>query len=116
MHEVSLVEALLDQTDAAILPHPTAAVRQVTVRIGALAGVDHELFRTAFEGCKGARGYAGASLAVVHEAAGWACERCAELIAASDGPLLCPRCAGPLVLRTGGDLVLLRLDLEVPDV
>src|SRR6185369_13956851 len=60
MHEVSLVQALFDQIDRAIEPHPPAAVRQLTVRIGTLAGVDGELFQTAFEGCKQERGYLAA--------------------------------------------------------
>jgi Zn finger protein HypA/HybF involved in hydrogenase expression len=65
MHEVSLVQALFDQADRAILPHPSADVRQVTVCIGALAGVEGALFRSAFEGCKDERGYGNASLVIV---------------------------------------------------
>ncbi|HEU4577918.1 MAG TPA: hydrogenase maturation nickel metallochaperone HypA [Polyangiaceae bacterium] len=65
MHEVSLVQALFDQADRAIPPHPSADVRQITVRIGALAGVEQALFRSAFEGCKGDRGYANATLVLL---------------------------------------------------
>lgn len=65
MHEVSLVHALFDQVDRALLPHPTAALLQVTVRIGTMAGVECELFRTAFDGTKAERGYPVAGLEVV---------------------------------------------------
>ena len=117
MHEVSLVEALFDQADRAIAPRPAVAVRQVTVRIGELAGVDPELFRTAFEGCRGDRGYAAAALEIIGEPAAWTCETCGRGIVA-DGPLQCTGChdSGRLTLSAGGDLILQRLELEVNDV
>lgn len=115
MHEVSLVQDLFDQTDAAIGPHPAAAVRLVLVRIGELAGVDVGLFRTAFDGCKEERGYGGAALGVEVERADWACERCGARVAA-EGPLRCGGCDGGARLRAGDALILQRLELEVPDV
>src|ERR1051325_10298115 len=115
MHEVSLVQDLFDQTDAAIRPHPAAAVRRVTVRIGELAGGDAALFRTAFEGCKDDRGYAGAALEGEVERAHWACERCGAPVA-TGGPLRCGACDGDARLRAGGALILQRLKLEVTDV
>lgn len=115
MHEVSLVQDLFDHTDAAIRPHAASAVRLVTVRVGALSGVEGELFRTAFEGCKEERGYATARLAIVDEPAAWACEHCGAPVPA-DGPLACVACEGAARLTAGGDLVLLRLELEVPHV
>jgi Zn finger protein HypA/HybF involved in hydrogenase expression len=70
MHEVSLVQALFDQADLAIPPHPSADVRQVTVQIGAFAGVECALFRSAFEGCKADRGSANAALELIEVPAG----------------------------------------------
>lgn len=84
MHEVSLVHALFDQVDRALVPHPDAALVQLTVRIGSMAGVEHELFQTAFEVTKADRGYAIAGLQLV----------CSE----------------------GADLILERMELEVPNV
>jgi len=115
MHEVSLVQALFDQTDRAIEPHPRAAVRQLTVRIGELAGVDAELFQTAFDGCKTERGYAGALLVIIAESASWQCESCGAAVA-DGGPLRCAACDGSARLRAGGELILQRVELEVPDV
>lgn len=65
MHEVSLVHALFDQVDRSLIVHPAAAVLQVTVRIGTMAGVERELFRTAFEWTKEERGYPVAQLHIV---------------------------------------------------
>jgi Zn finger protein HypA/HybF involved in hydrogenase expression len=114
VHEVSLVEALFDQADRAIAPRAAAAVRLVTVRIGELAGVDTELFRAAFEGCRGDRGYGAAALEIVDELAAWRCGTCGRPVAAG-GPLRCAACDGIALLAAGGDLVLQRLELEVPE-
>jgi len=65
MHEVSLVHALFDQVDRALVPHPAAAVLQLTVRVGTMAGVECDLFRTAFEVTKSERGYPVADLQLV---------------------------------------------------
>ena len=115
MHEVSLVEALFDQTDRAIAPRAPAAVRKVTVRIGELAGVDEQLFRTAFDGCKTDRGYERASLEILAEAAVWICGACSGVVTAGRA-LRCAVCDGTARLDGGGELILQRLELEVNDV
>jgi hydrogenase nickel incorporation protein HypA/HybF len=115
MHEVSLVQSLFDQADRAIAPHPTAAVCRVTVRIGKLAGVECELFRTAFEGCKAERGYAVAALEIIEEAAAWTCAECGAAVP-EGGPLRCRSCDGVPTLSAGGELILQRLELETADV
>jgi len=115
VHEVSLVHALFDQVDRAIVPHPSNAVRQMTVRIGELAGVDCELFRTAFDGCRMDRGYAAAALEIVEEDAAWSCASCGAAVA-QGGPLRCAACDGEARLSAGGDLILDRVELEVVDV
>jgi len=115
MHEVSLVHALFDQADRAIAPHSSAAVYKVTVRIGALAGVECELFRTAFEGVKDDRGYWRAALEIVEELAAWTCAECGAAIDGA-GPLRCGICQGTPELSAGGDLILQRLELEASHV
>ena len=49
MHEYSLVQAMFDQIGAVIDTQRAVAVHRVRVRIGARAGVDPVLFRTAYE-------------------------------------------------------------------
>lgn len=115
MHEVSLVHALFDQADRAIGPHPRGAVRHVTVRMGELSGVEPELFRIAFEGCKSERGYAAAALEVVEERAAWRCAECDGAVS-PEGPLRCAACDGEARLCAGGELILQRVELEVEDV
>ncbi|MBK6520685.1 MAG: hydrogenase maturation nickel metallochaperone HypA [Polyangiaceae bacterium] len=115
MHEVSLVHALFDQADRAIGAHPASAVKRLTVRIGELAGVDCELFRTAFEGCREERGYGAATLETTLERAAWSCRACGAAVA-PEGPLRCAACDGEARLAAGGELMLDRLELEVADV
>lgn len=115
MHEVSLIHALFDQVDRAIAPHPCSAVRQVSVRIGALAGVDVALFRTAFAGCRDERGYGAAALHLSVEPAVFQCEACGTPVASGDD-LRCSTCDGDVRLTAGGEIILSRLELEVRDV
>jgi Zn finger protein HypA/HybF involved in hydrogenase expression len=49
MHEYSLVQAMFDQIAASMRTHGALAVRRVRVRIGAQAGVEAALFRTAYD-------------------------------------------------------------------
>ena len=49
MHEYSLVQAMFEQIGEAVRANRALAVRRVQVRIGRFAGVEPELFRTAYE-------------------------------------------------------------------
>jgi len=49
MHEYSLIQAMFDQIGVVIDTQRAVAVHRVRVRIGARAGVDPGLFRTAYE-------------------------------------------------------------------
>ena len=49
MHEYSLVQAMFDQIGDVVRANRALAVRRVHVRIGRLAGVEPELFRTAYD-------------------------------------------------------------------
>ena len=113
MHEYSLVSALLDQVQRQLMAHPGGEVRRVHVSVGELAGVDPDLFASAFDTFKEASCCAGASLLVRRVPARWVCPRCGH-----DRPegsvLRCPECECPARLEAGSELVLERLELEVP--
>lgn len=115
MHEVSLVHALFDHVDRAIGSHPCSAVRQVSVRIGALAGVELELLRTAFAGCREERGYGAAALELIEEPAVFQCESCGKVVERGE-VLRCGSCDGAVRLTAGGGIVLSRLELETAHV
>ncbi len=49
MHEYSLVQAMFDQIGSVMRARGATSVRRVRVRMGQFAGVEPELFRTAYE-------------------------------------------------------------------
>ena len=49
MHEYSLVQAMFDQIGDVMTAQHALSVRRVRVRIGAQAGVEPELFQTAYD-------------------------------------------------------------------
>jgi hydrogenase nickel incorporation protein HypA/HybF len=115
VHEASLVDALFDEVDDALAARGGGALCLLRVRIGALAGVEEVLFRSAFEVLRAARGHPAAVLELEREATLWRCVDCGEALA-EGATLVCPRCGGAAALVAGGDIVLLRMELEVRDV
>ncbi len=115
MHEYSIVSALVDQVEHQLAAHPGAIARHLRVRIGELAGVEIELLRTAFETFRERSVCAGAELTIVAVPAVWQCPRCARPIAAG-AVLRCPDCDRPAHLATGDEIILERIEMEVPDV
>jgi Zn finger protein HypA/HybF involved in hydrogenase expression len=109
------MDALFDQVDLTMAAHPAGRLRLLRVRIGELAGVERELFRTAFDVLRGPRGHERATLELVNEEAVWSCESCAARVPRGSA-LRCERCGSGVALAAGGDIVLERIELEVPDV
>ncbi|HEY0590279.1 MAG TPA: hydrogenase maturation nickel metallochaperone HypA [Thermoanaerobaculia bacterium] len=115
MHEYGIVRALLDRVEAEAQAHRATAVRSVQLRIGELSGVEPELLGFAFEAFAGGTMCANARLQVSSVPARWECPACATEVA-RDGALRCPACGGAARLAAGGEIILERLELEVPDV
>ena len=114
MHEYSLVEALVRRVEEEARRRGALAVHALSVRVGELAGVDPELFRTAYETFRAGTLCADASLAVTRVAATWSCPTCRRSIPRG-APLRCAGCDAPARLDEGGDaLTLERIEMEVP--
>jgi hydrogenase nickel incorporation protein HypA/HybF len=113
MHEYSLVSSLLDRVVREAARHPGAIVRKLHVSIGEVAGVEVSLFRTAFETCRVRTPCENAELAILPIPARWHCPRCGAAIAP---PVRCTSCHSAARLATGDEIVLDRIELEVPDV
>lgn len=115
MHEYALVQTLLRKVAGEAEARGALAVRRVTVRLGAVSGVDRDLFATAFRNCRAsAVGCAAAELVIATEAVEWRCPACTTAVV-SAASLACPRCGFPAELAAGDALVLERIELEVPD-
>lgn len=114
MHEYSLVEALVRRVEDEARRRNALAVRGVSVKMGELAGVDPELFLTAYETFRAGTLCEEAPLAISRVPATWSCPACGGRIP-RDAVLRCAPCGEPARLDEGGDaLVLDRIEMEVP--
>jgi hydrogenase nickel insertion protein HypA len=111
MHEYSIVSSLLARVQRETDRHPNAIVRTLHLRIGERAGVEVELLRTAFESCRVHTPCEAAELEISEIAMLWRCPKCGGCVA-----LRCPHCQVPARLIAGDEIMLDRIELEVPDV
>jgi hydrogenase nickel incorporation protein HypA/HybF len=114
MHEYSLVSAMADRVLKEARERQAIAVQRLAVRIGALSGVEPELFASAFtlvrEGL-----LATTELDLRRSEAVWACPKCGAAI--PNGEVLrCGTCGTPAKLVSGDEILLEQIEMEVPDV
>ena len=113
MHEYSIVEALLARVDAEARARGATAVHRLIVRIGELSGVEIDLLATAFATFRDRTICAHADLDVRPVAAVWTCPVCREEI--ERGSMLqCGACGVPARLTRGDEILLDRIEMEVP--
>jgi hydrogenase nickel incorporation protein HypA/HybF len=114
MHEYSLVEALVRRVEEEARRRQALAVHGLSVRVGELAGVDPELFQTAYETFRAGTACEQATLTLTRVPATWSCPGCRRPIPRGEA-LRCEACGRPARLDEGGDaLTLDAIDLEVP--
>jgi hydrogenase nickel incorporation protein HypA/HybF len=113
MHEYSIIASLVERVEREAIRHPGAIVRNLRLQIGEAAGVEIELLRTAFETFRAKTICDGAELAIDRIAARWACPKCGKAIAP---PVRCDQCNTAARLAAGDEIILERIELEVPDV
>jgi hydrogenase nickel incorporation protein HypA/HybF len=114
MHEYSLVEALVRRVEEEAGRRQALAVHGLSVRVGELAGVDPELFQTAYDTFRAGTICERAALALTRVPATWSCPACHRPIPRGEA-LRCEACGQPARLDEGGDaLTLDAIDLEVP--
>jgi len=114
MHETALVSALLLRVEREAAARGSRRVHRVEIDLGALAGVEGDQLRSAWDVYRLETCCADAELLLTAEPARWECPRCGG--APRDGFLQCPTCNVPAKLVAGGDVMLRRIEMEVPDV
>ena len=112
MHEYSLIQSLVERVEAEALARSAVAVHRLRVRIGEEAGVDVELFKTAYHTFRERTVCEHAELDVVMVSVAWACEACGRRIEPGR-PLRCPECLAPATLVAGDEIILDRIEMEV---
>lgn len=113
MHEWSIVEALLARVDEEVRARGASRVHRLRVRLGALSGVEPALLASAYDVFRAGTACAAAPLDLVTGGARWRCTRC-EVEVPADGAFECPRCLGRAGLAAADEIVLERIEMEVP--
>jgi len=114
MHEYSLVQSLVSRVEQIAREKGAVAVHRLVVSVGELAGVDPELFETAYDTFRGGTLCEKAALETRRVAAAWRCPGCGRPIARG-AVLSCQVCGRPAELTAGSDAILLEsVEMEVP--
>ncbi len=113
MHEYSIVQALVDQVAEQARGAGATSVTRLRVRIGDLSGVERALLATAYATFRERTICANAELDIVAVEAVWACKECGRVLQ-NGAWLRCPRCKAPARLVQGDEIVLERIEMEVP--
>lgn len=115
MHEYSIIQSLVARVEAEVRARGASGACRVELDIGELAGVEVPLLVTAYDTFRPRTLLAGADLAVRLVPARWRCSACARDLAGG-GWLRCTTCGAPARLVEGDEIVLRRIEMEVPDV
>lgn len=118
MHELSLMEEVRRQAEAAAAAEGAERIEAITLRVGELAGVDVDALRFVFPVVMQGSIAAGAELRIETEEAVCLCEPCGQRFRARAGCCDCPRCGAiSQRLLRGRDLRLVALEVngEPPD-
>jgi hydrogenase nickel incorporation protein HypA/HybF len=115
VHEWSIVESLLARAADEARARPRAKVMKLHVKIGELSGVERDLLSAAFETFRARTPCAEATLEIEPVAAAWRCRSCGREIEPGRR-LRCDACGSPARLVQGDEIVLERIEMEVPDV
>jgi hydrogenase nickel incorporation protein HypA/HybF len=113
VHEYALVETLLERVEAEARARGARAVHGLRLRIGELAGVEPDLLATAYATFRERTICAGAALEIHAVRARWACPRCGRGVARGE-ILRCTACGSPAKLAEGDEIILDRIEMEVP--
>jgi hydrogenase nickel incorporation protein HypA/HybF len=112
VHEYSLVRAMVDRVEQEARARNATAISRLAVSIGAMSGVEPELFASAFSLCREGI-LAGAELCIRRSPAAWQCPRCGGAIPPG-AVLRCAACGVPARLARGDEILLEQIDMEVP--
>jgi hydrogenase nickel incorporation protein HypA/HybF len=106
------VAALTRKVEEEARARGATAVLALRVRVGALAGVEPALLASAFTLCREGL-LEGAELEIEAAEAEWDCPRCGAHVPAGE-VLRCAACGVPARLVSGDELLLERIEMEVP--
>ncbi|MDP1581309.1 MAG: hydrogenase maturation nickel metallochaperone HypA [Candidatus Didemnitutus sp.] len=116
MHEVGIMESALTVITREARAHHAQRVERITLRIGAISGVEPDALRFAFEAVSPGSVADGAKLVIRRVPARAHCRECDKDFTIESGFIFqCPRChAFSGDVRAGRELELARLEFVTP--
>lgn len=112
MHELSIALSMMEQIEQESAKH-RGTVRAVQVRIGALAGVDCDALRFAWEIARAGTPFAETELEIDQVPLMVRCPQCGETREAEMFAIACPRCVTPeQEILMGQELELTSMEME----
>jgi hydrogenase nickel incorporation protein HypA/HybF len=115
MHEISLVEGLVQQLKELAIENKASKIISVTMEIGPLCGVVVDSFRFGFDIISSEEQLLRGSKLIIHvPTVRYTCSGCGhEVITAEERPDCCPTCRELTFFSEGGDdLILRQIELE----
>jgi hydrogenase nickel incorporation protein HypA/HybF len=112
MHEMALAESVRELVEQAARAQGATQVCAVRLEVGALAAVEVDALRFAFDVCKRGSLAAAARLDIVHTPGRAWCMRCADSVAITRRGQACPVCGSYQLQASSGDALRV-LDIEV---
>ena len=114
MHELSIVSGVVDSVTETLLAYPGATVKEVRLRIGALASVVEDSLQFCYGIATEGTPLEGSVLIVKILPVRMHCEKCAQDVEiASLQSFRCPRCSEPVAdMRQGRELEIDSIEID----
>ncbi len=113
MHEMSIVESLLNSVETELRRYPGARVQTVRVRVGQLRLVEPMMLQLCYEAATQGQPLSGSRLEVVRVEASARCQVCSLTFPVDESWFECPRChSTDAELLAGDELVLANIIIE----
>ena len=114
MHELSIVASVVDSVTETLKAYPGARVKEVRLRVGALAAVVEDSLQFCFEIATEDTPLEGSKLVVMTVPVLMHCHECAQDVEIADlQSFRCPRCGEPVFdLRQGRELEIESIEID----
>ena len=112
-HQCTSTQSLIDRVEAEAQAQKATAVHRLQVSVGELSGAEADLLITAYDISRPGTVCEHAKLEIVSVPALWSCKAC-QLNLTTGEVLQCPCCGMPASLVAGADVILDRIEMEVP--
>jgi hydrogenase nickel incorporation protein HypA/HybF len=114
MHELSIVQSIVDSVTESLAAYPGARVLEVRLRVGALAAVVEDSLQFCYEIAIEGTPLAGSRLFIQHLPVVMHCGRCTRDVALESLQCFrCPACGEPLSdMRQGRELEIESIEIE----